>query len=50
MPIEVGSEHVFRYQGVTHSSKLALVPLHLVELGGSCGDFGASEEHLVVLG
>ena len=35
---------------MTHSSKLALVPLHLTELCGSRGDFGASEEHLVVLG
>ena len=50
MPIKVGSEHIFRYQGVTYSSKLALVPLNLAELGGSRGDFGASEEHLVVFG
>ena len=35
---------------MTHGSKLALVPLNLTELGGSCGDFRASEEHLVVLG
>ncbi len=48
--IEVGSEHVFRYQSMTHGSKLILVPLDLTELGGSCGDFRASEEHLVVFG
>ena len=41
---------MFRYQSVTHSSKLTLVPLNLAELDGSCGDFRASEEHLVVLG
>jgi hypothetical protein len=48
--IEVGSEHVFRYQSMTHSSKLTLVPLNLTELGGSCVDFRTSEEHLVVFG
>ncbi len=45
--IEVGGERVFRYQSMTHGT---LVPLNLTELGGSCGDFRASEEHLVVLG
>ena len=39
--VEVGSEHVICYKSVTHSTKLALVPLDLTELGGPCGDFGA---------
>ena len=50
MRVEIGSEHVFCYQSMTHGTKLALIPLNLTELGGSCGDFRASEEHLVMLG
>jgi hypothetical protein len=48
--IKVGSEHVFCYQSVAHSSQLALVPLNLTEFGKSGRDFRASEEHLVMLG
>ncbi|MCG3770760.1 MAG: hypothetical protein JW384_01938 [Nitrosomonadaceae bacterium] len=48
--VEVGTEHVFCYQSMTHSTKLALIPLNLTELGGSCGDFRASEEHRVMFG
>ena len=50
VPIWVRGEHVLRYQGVAHSSKLALIPLHLTELGRPGRDLRASEEHLVVLG
>ena len=48
--VEVGSEHVLSYQGMTHSSKLSLVPLDLTELGWPRRHFRASEEHLVMFG
>ena len=48
--VKVGSEHVICDQSMTHSTKLALVTLDLTELGGPRGDFGASEEHLIMFG
>ncbi len=50
MPIEVRGEHVLRYKGMTHSSKLALVPLHLTKLSRARRNLRTSKEHLVVLG
>jgi hypothetical protein len=46
----VRGEHVFCNQGMTHGSKLSLVPLNFTELCWTRRSLRTSEEHLVVLG
>ncbi len=48
--IEVGGERVFCNQGMTHGSKLLLVPLNFTELCWIRRSLRTSEEYLVVLG